>query len=156
MTTALAPDRTSPSPVKINGLEVIAIEFAETPLSTPEKPVHFKQIVKILLEDGSVVYGCAWAGCGFIRDTAIAVRPHLKAHKPDTDTGKKLDAPDVNTLTVGELLELAGSAQTLRLDLERTTRERDRLAKSLDEWKQRAQTAQRRLNSIQKALAPVT
>ncbi|MEU3294481.1 hypothetical protein ABZ722_19245 [Streptomyces longwoodensis] len=57
---------------------------------------------------------------------------------------------------MSELLELARSAQTLRLDLERTTRERDRLAKSLTEWKQRAQTAQRRLSSIQKVLAPVT
>ncbi|WP_432156052.1 hypothetical protein [Streptomyces sp. bgisy153] len=149
MTTALAPDKTSSSPFKVNGLEVIEVEFAETPLSTPKKPVYFKQIVKILLEDGSVTYGCAWAGCGFTRDTAIAVRPHLKAHKPD--------APDVSKLTVGELLELAESAQTLRTDLERTTRERDRLAKSLhDEWKPRALAAERRLNSIQRALAPVT
>ncbi|MEU3294482.1 hypothetical protein ABZ722_19250 [Streptomyces longwoodensis] len=49
MTTALAPHRTPPPPVKVNGLEVIGVEFAETPMSTPAKPVHFKQIVKILL-----------------------------------------------------------------------------------------------------------
>lgn len=155
MTTALAPHNTPPSPVKVNGLEVIEIEFAETPLSTPARPVRFEQIVKILLEDGSVTYGCAWAGCGFTRGKALAVRPHLKVHKPDTDAVTKSGTPDVSKLTVGEVLELAECAQTLRTDLDRTTRERDRLAKSLDEWRPRALSAERRLNSIQRALAPV-
>ncbi|MFF4933383.1 hypothetical protein ACFY2H_31500 [Streptomyces griseofuscus] len=150
MTTMLAPQEAPPSRVKVNDLEVIEVEFAETPLSTPDRPVRFKQIVKILLEDGSVTYGCAWAGCGFTGKTAIAVRPHLKAHKPAAN------AVDVTSLPVGEVLELARSAQTLRTDLERTTRERDRLSTSLyDEWKPRALAAERQLNSIQKALAPV-
>ncbi|MFJ3182383.1 hypothetical protein ACIPJN_28905 [Streptomyces sp. NPDC086796] len=150
MTTMLAPDEAPPSRIKVNDLEVIEVEFAETPLSTPNRPVRFKQIVKILLEDGSVTYGCAWAGCGFTGKTAISVRPHLKVHKSAPD------ALDVTTLPVGELLELAKSAQTLRTDLERTTRERDRLDKSLhEEWKPRALAAERQLNSIQRALAPV-
>lgn len=146
----LAPAEAPPSRVKVNDLEVIEVEFAETPLSTPDRPVRFKQIVKILLEDGSVTYGCAWAGCGFTGKTAISVRPHLKAHKSAPD------ALDVTTLPVGEVLELARSAQTLRTDLERTARERDRLDKSLrEEWKPRALAAEKQLNSIQRALAPV-
>ncbi|MFJ2217894.1 hypothetical protein ACIQVO_36235 [Streptomyces sp. NPDC101062] len=150
MTTTPAPDKAPSSPLKIDGLEVIEVEFAETPLSTPNRPVHFKQIVKILLEDGSVTFGCVWPDCGFTRKTAIAVRPHLKVHKSAPD------ALDVTTLPVGELLELAKSAQKLRTDLDRATRERDRLAKSLhDEWKPRALAAERQLNSIQRALAPV-
>ncbi|MFE1190159.1 hypothetical protein [[Kitasatospora] papulosa] len=150
MTTMLAPEEAPPSRIKVNGLEVIEVEFAETPLSTPDRPVRFKQIVKILLEDGSVTYGCAWAGCGFTGKTAITVRPHLRVHKSASET------LDVTTLPVGEVLELAKSAQTLRTDLERVTRERDRLEKSLrEEWKPRALTAERQLNSIQRALTPV-
>lgn len=145
MTTAIAPVEAPASRATVKGLEVIEVEFAESPLSTPDKPVHFQQIVKILLSDGSITYGCAWAGCGFTRDTAIAVRPHLKVHKPDVR--------DVSALTVGEVLELARSAEKMRVDLDRVERERDRLRKSLDEWKPRAQVAERRLNTIQRAIA---
>ncbi|WP_217226032.1 hypothetical protein [Streptomyces anulatus] len=149
MTTTPAPVKAPSSPRKINGLEIVEVEFAETPLSTPSKSIRFKQIVKILLEDGSVTYGCAWAGCGFTGDTSFAIRPHLRVHAPET--------PDISKLSVGELLELAESAHTLRTDLNQTTRERDRLAKSLNEdWKPRALAAERQLSSIQRALAPVT
>ncbi|MEO3976701.1 hypothetical protein [Streptomyces sp. CAU 1734] len=96
MTAMLAPDEAPPSLTKVNGLEVIEVEFADTPLSTPDRPVRFKQ------------------------------------------------------------LELARSAQMLHTELERTTRERDRLTKSLnEEWKPRALAAERQLNNIQRALAPV-
>ncbi|WP_372412550.1 hypothetical protein [Streptomyces luteireticuli] len=130
----------------VNGLEVIGSEPAESPLRPGGHTIYFKQIRKLLLEDGSEVYGCAHGDCDFTRDTTEGVRPHLKAHK-----ARPLPR-DVSTLPVNELVPLAQEAEKLRTDYAATAEELAKTVADRDQWRKRARSAEGDLKAIRKAL----
>jgi hypothetical protein len=123
----------------VEGRVVIEDQPAKSPLSTATKPVMFRQIRELLLEDGAVVYGCAH--CDYTRDTVAQVRPHLKAHGgrgPGRPRKGAAVAQDVNALSLADLL------RRLRA-LEQAEAERD-------EWRERALAAERTLRTLRRAL----
>lgn len=73
----------------INGVAVIASEPAESKISVSGRPVYFKQIMKLLLEDGTEAYGCAH--CDWTANGAPSVRSHLKKHSTKARTPKAED-----------------------------------------------------------------
>lgn len=121
----------------VDGRRVIEDQPAKSPLSTEDKTVRFKQIRELLLDDATIVYGCAH--CDFTADAVGKVRPHLKAHgargpgRPRTAIKK-----DVNELSLADLL------RRVKL-LEQVEAERD-------DWRKRALDAERRLRTLRRAL----
>ncbi|MFK0047974.1 hypothetical protein ACIQU4_28575 [Streptomyces sp. NPDC090741] len=124
---------------------------AEARISTPDKPVTFKQTVLLLLEDGTEMFGCAHADCVYTHHTLEGVRPHLKVHKP-TPPAEPTDPAD---MSVRDLLQLASSAEQIGAELKSTARERDRAIEDRDHWRRRAKSSERQLRTIQNALRPV-
>ncbi|WP_242890138.1 hypothetical protein [Actinomadura litoris] len=120
----------------VDGVPVIHTEPAESPLSTSVKPVFFKQIVKLLLEDGTEMFGCLH--CDFTRTAPLPIRSHLKAHAARY---KKGDHPQK-------------SAEMSLTDLLARVAEMDKVTAERDEWKRRAREAERKLASLRQALAP--
>lgn len=125
----------------VNGVRVIESAPAASPLSKPGKPVHFKQVLHLLLEDDTETYGCLH--CDYTAAGPGQVRAHLAVH-----TGRRLGAkpgprpkkPVPADLTLSDLLERVRN-------LDRVTTERD-------EWKRRAKDAERKLAALRKALTP--
>lgn len=121
----------------VNGRKVIEDAPARSPLSRPDAPMHFKQIRELLLDDGTLTYGCVH--CDYTAATAGKVRPHLKAH---TGRGpgrpKSAVAQDVNEMSLADLL--------------RRVRQLERVEAERDEWRKRALDAERRLNTLRRAL----
>lgn len=121
----------------VNGRKVVEDAPAPSPLSRDDFPVYFKQIRELLLDDGTVTYGCVH--CDFTAVTAGKVRPHLKAHNGrGPGRPKTAVAQDVNEMSLADLLRRVR-------DLERVEAERD-------EWRRRALDAERRLNTLRRAL----
>lgn len=132
----------------VDGKAVVATEPAISPLSTDEKPVHFKQFVRLLLDDESEVYGCVH--CDFTDAAWTRVRSHLGIHGNGRRSGRPRKEPvladsEVLALTLGELIERARQAEH-RIDVVLQLQE-DR-----DRWKARAKDAERRLNVLRTAL----
>jgi hypothetical protein len=129
----------------VNGREVVAEEPAASPLSTPERPIYFRQIRRLLLADGSEVFGCVH--CDFTASAAGRVRGHLAKHFPPgtsspAGTGRRKHPQiDVDEL-VARLAR--GDAAVARLTA---------AAKECDRWKKRALDAERHLAIIRRALA---
>ncbi|TLQ39218.1 hypothetical protein [Streptomyces marianii] len=141
----------------LNGLEVIEFEFAETPRSTPENPRYFKEVLKVLLADGTVVYNCAWPNCEFTRSKASGVWPHTKVHKNTTATAPKA-APDPSTidvsgLTLAELVDRAQKTTWLAAELATTRKKLTRATRELEELKPRVRNAEKQLKTIRDAFA---
>lgn len=78
---------------QVNGIEVIATEAVLSPLSTPEKPVRFKNILQLLLADETTVYGCGKEGCEFTDEKPGRVRLHFRSHDGLEAQVRKVDTP---------------------------------------------------------------
>ncbi|MCX4826616.1 hypothetical protein OG883_44050 [Streptomyces sp. NBC_01142] len=141
----------------LNGLKVMAFEFAETPRSTPENRRYFKEVLKVLLEDDTVVYNCVWQGCEFTRPSASGVWPHTKVHKNQAVKAPKTtpdpSAIDVSGLTLAELIERAQKATWYSTELDAALKKLTKATRELDEWKPRAKTAEQQLKVIRNAFA---
>ena len=121
----------------VDGRKVVQDQAAKSPLHTDTQPVLFRQTRELLLDDGTVVFGCAH--CDFTAAGIGAVRPHLKEH-----TGRGPGRPrtaitqDVKDLSLADLLTAVQS-------LEKITAERE-------SWRTRALDAERRLRTLRRAL----
>lgn len=132
----------------VNGHAVIATEPAVSPLTgnadKARGTIYYRQIVKLLLADGTEVYGCIH--CDFVRDAPNRVYPHLKKHKrPAAGINGHGPAGDVLSMTVEQLLDRQRDAAAYQAAIDRLTTDRD-------EWKQRARTAEKDLRTIRTAL----
>jgi hypothetical protein len=128
----------------IEGQQVVADDFCETGLSTPERPVHFKRIRKLTLSDGTVVHKCT--ECDYVRPRWEQVRPHLSKHaEPKVEA--LIPGVSLMEMSLGELVEVAKR-------FEFQGRHIDRLIEERDNWKTRAQDAERRLAAMRRALNP--
>lgn len=120
---------------EVGGKAVIAVEPARSNWKGRDgEHLQFRQILRLLLDDGSEVYGCLH--CDYTHASPNSVRPHLNKHrqpKPEEEGDDSAAA-----------LSLAKVARVLRSH-ERTTAE-------LEEWKRRALTAERQLRLLRKAL----
>jgi hypothetical protein len=121
----------------VEGRLVIEDQPAKSPLHTDAKPVLFKQIRELLLEDGTIVFGCAH--CEFTAATIGPVRPHLKVH-----TGRGPGRPRTAVAQDAEALSITGLLRRLQA-LERAEADRDT-------WRKRALDAERTLRTLQRAL----
>ena len=114
----------------VDDRKVVKDQPAKSPLHTEIRPVLFRQIRELLLDDGAVVFGCLH--CDFTAATVGNVRPHLKAH-----TGRGAGRPrtaitrGVNELSIGELLRRVHGLEKAETDCET--------------WRARAMDAERRL-----------
>lgn len=121
----------------VNGHTVIATEPAHSNLSGfgGRGDIHYRQIVKLHLDDKSEVFGCVH--CDFTGASPAVVRPHLKRHNPPTATAVKAGvADDYLKATLGELLERSRHADAYLASIERLSADRDH-------WKQRALAAEK-------------
>ncbi|WP_328973593.1 hypothetical protein [Streptomyces sp. NBC_00239] len=142
----------------LNGLEVIEFEFAETPRSTPENPRYYKEVLKVLLSDGTVVYNCVWQNCEFTRPKASGVWPHVKAHKNQTRAPKATAEPseiDVDGLPLAEVIERARKATWYSVQLDAALKKLDKATHEVEKWKPRATAAEKQLATIRNAFAAV-
>lgn len=115
----------------VDGHQVIADEPARSPIANGAgQPMYFQQIRKLLLDNGSELYGCVH--CDYARPRLAQVRPHLKKHRDRA----------VGTLSVAELVDRLAK-------LERLTRERDG-------WRTRALKAEHALSALRRVLGGTT
>lgn len=121
----------------VDGRKVVEDEPARSPLYRDDRPVFFKQIRELLLDDGSVVFGCVH--CDYTAVSVGVVRPHLKAHgSRGPGRPKGTVARDVNELSLAELLRKVRGLEQIEADR--------------DAWRKRALDAERRLNTLRRAL----
>jgi hypothetical protein len=142
----------------LNGLKVESFEFAETPRSTPENRRYYREVLEVLLEDGTVVYNCVWPNCEFTRTSANGVWPHTKAHKnkAQAKTPKPTVDPsaiDVSGLTLAELIDRAQKATWYSAELDAALKKLSKATRELEDWKPRAKTAEQQLKAIRNAFA---
>lgn len=127
----------------VNGLTVLADEPAPTGINDKAgNTVYYKQVRSLLLENGTITYGCAH--CDYTADNPNSVRPHLNKHRQENAerraaTARKLD-PKTNTLAD----VLAAVARVNEITADR------------DRWKDRALKAEDDLATIQKAIRSAT
>jgi hypothetical protein len=120
---------------------VVAVTLADSPLGNG---IKYKQILELTLEGGGVVYGCIH--CPKTLATRHKVRSHLTAHSPRganrerQAVGKALDV--ISSMSVQEIVDRLGEVDDLR--------------KERDEWKRRAQEAERNLRPFVNAIRSVT
>lgn len=126
----------------VDGQLVVADDLAETGLSTPERPMHFKRIRKLTLADGTVVHKCT--ECDYVRPRWEQVRPHLSKHT-EPKVEDLIPASPLMEMSLGELVEVVK-----RVEIQ--GRHIDRLLTERDNWKTRAQDAERRLAAMRRAL----
>jgi hypothetical protein len=138
---------------EVDGNAVIAIEAVESPLSTPERPVMFSRINRLLLANDTVVYGCAVEDCGYAADAVGQVRSHLRVHRKPRKAAvvakakhADADALDASDMTIRQLLALADANQALNGTVSRLIDDRN-------EWKTRARKAEGSLALMRKALS---
>ncbi|WP_332758336.1 hypothetical protein [Streptomyces sp. MT206] len=139
----------------INGLKVIAWEYAETPRSKPTDRRYYEEVIKVLLEDNSEVFACIWQGCEFTRDSASGVWPHLKVHKRKDKKTSFASPVNVSDLSVSELIGRAQQAETYRSQRDVAVRELQKATKELAEWKPRAKAAEKQIQTIRSAFSAV-
>ena len=117
--------------------KVVQDQAAKSPLHTDTRPVSFKQIRELLLDDGTVVFGCVH--CDFTDRRIGVVRPHLRVH-----TGRGPGRPrtaitqDVKDLSLADLLAAVQSLEKIKAEREA--------------WRTRALDAERRLRALRRAL----
>jgi hypothetical protein len=131
----------------VDGRAVIASEPALSPLSEVKgRPIYYKQIVRLLLDDDREVFGCVH--CDFTGQSAQSLYSHLKRHSGRKAQRAKAAPPVPMDVTLGDLL--AGQRQTSELMalIEQITEDRN-------EWKRRAREAERRLKVLRDAIGGV-
>ena len=135
---------------KVDGRAVVAEERVESPISTPSRPVHFTRVVRLLLDDDSVVYGCT--ECEYTTETWFGVaRGHLPRAHPKTDAkseARQAEAPpslDPSSISLADLLGAANQVTLISDALERVVADRD-------QWRTRAMKAERALATLRKVL----
>jgi hypothetical protein len=123
---------------EVDGKAVIAVEPAKSSFRGSDgERVSFRQMLRLLLDDGSEVYGCLH--CDYTSPNLNSVRPHLNKHRK----AKQLDEAE-ELAAVGVGLSLA--------QITRALRSHERTVNDLEEWKRRALTAERQLRLLRKAL----
>jgi len=145
---------------KVGRLTVITAEPVLSPLSAPDKPVYFKQILRLLLSDGGETYGCA--ACDFTADAVGKVRQHNGTHKKGTPgvrvvtRAARAPAPPAPLSTIG-----AGSvAENMTiLEVLNWIRENGKMVEAMEkmsdernEWKRRALAAEKSVAQFRRAL----
>lgn len=145
------------------GKQVVAAEPALSPITTNAgESVFFRQIHKLLLDDGTEVFGCIH--CDYVRPQIGSIRPHLKKHTPKKLVEGKSNDPagdayykqvvtDFRHLTLDDILGLAD--RWLREGPEIESGHQavlDNLREDRDNWKARAREAEKKLAAGQKAL----
>lgn len=120
----------------VSGIAVIASEPAISTIRTrDDQPIHFVQILRLLLEDGSTTFGCIH--CDFTGASPAAIRPHLRVHV-DPATRPTTGRAAAKTMTLDQLIARVA-------DLKRIEGERDG-------WKARALDAEKKLTTLRNAL----
>lgn len=118
----------------VNGQDVITAVPATAPITTRDgDPILFKQTMRLLLADGSEVFGCIH--CDYTHASLSGVRPHLKVHagpKPPKTTGGG------RSMTLDQLV--AAVARLGEVEADR------------DRWKSRAVKAEKSLTTLRNAL----
>lgn len=129
---------------RVNGQRIIAAERAEMPVPAKDgKPVRYKRIERLLLEDGSELFGCMVQGCGHVDTTSAKVRGHLgKKHRSDSSN---TTLSELREMTIGEVLDLADENRAQQGQIEVLTEQRDH-------WKDRATKAEKDLGIIRRAI----
>jgi hypothetical protein len=134
----------------VEGRQVVSDTATASPhiLDNAGQPLVWEQTRTLLLDDGSVTYGCLH--CDYTNANMRSIRPHLSKHRhrpgrqpamttaTGAATGRATKAAD--GLSLGEVLRKLGRIE--QLEAER------------DEWKQRAVAAERSLKTLRKVLAP--
>jgi hypothetical protein len=118
--------------------KVIEDQPARSPLHTDARPVFFKQIRELLLDDGTIVFGCVH--CEFAAATIGPVRPHLKVHTRPLASSRGPGRPRVDA-TEMSLADLLRRVKTL-----------DQAEADRDTWRKRALEAERCLRTLRNAL----
>jgi hypothetical protein len=119
----------------VNGQAVIADEPTASPIKDKAgNYVLWQKVRTLLLEDGDTVYGCLL--CDYTSPNSLSIRPHLNAHstKQRSPRGTKTTAKLADELSLADLLGKVG-------ELEKVTTERN-------EWKARAQKAEKKLQLL--------
>ncbi len=123
----------------VNGCEVIASEPVASPLSTPDRPVYFRQIRRLLLADDSEAFGCVH--CDYTASAPGRVRAHLSKHNGSAGTGRQA----AGQINLDELLARIARGDAAQAQLDAVTKERNT-------WKRRALAAERNLAAIRRAV----
>ncbi|MEU3904192.1 hypothetical protein AB0F20_10270 [Streptomyces goshikiensis] len=161
----------------VNGIRILASEAVEAPISTPGKPVYYKQTRRLLLANDTQLYGCVH--CDFADPRIGTVRIHLKQHRsaatppaaaprsaPARAAAKKAVGPTTTpapedtglqdgllaSLTLGQLIKRAQAANEVIKERDLARKERDAAREELTEWMNRAAKAEHGLDTIRKAL----
>lgn len=139
-------------PRQIDGLDVVSIEVAYWMLPAVKGgepvPRKMERIVRAILADGSERFVCV--DCGYAKPHLSSIPPHQKTHTPpkvEVSNGAQsyrhrdlVVSPD---LTLGELFAQYRRAEGLAAQLER-------MVDSRNEWREKAQEAERQLAQIRK------
>lgn len=151
---------------QVNGVKVVASEPATTNLASADRPIYFKQVVKLLLEDGTEVYGCVH--CDYTNEKKSSLRPHLGAHaqrknKADQKSEVGRLAEDLANLPLEEILDWAqiGIDHVNKDDkpdpqVERQAKLIDKLMEEREEWKARAKLAESQISKAAAAFKQLT
>lgn len=121
----------------VNGRTVIAVEKAETHLSKPGTPIYYRNIQRLLLDDESEVFGCVH--CDFTSLSAQGCYFHVRKVHPRHALPAKVPAtsgPDLNGVTIADLLTAGQQVEALSDALVRMTEDRN-------EWRARARAAEK-------------
>lgn len=125
----------------VNGKTALADEAAESPYlydrKTGEK-VRWRQVRRLLLEDGTITYGCAH--CDYTSDNLNSIRPHLGKHN------KKANQPGAPN----GIAALPPNDYFIRLL--RQVEQLDHVCAERDQWKARAQSAERDLATLRRVV----
>ncbi|MFE4263379.1 hypothetical protein [Streptomyces sp. NPDC056883] len=161
----------------VNGIQVLASEAVEAPISTSAKPIYFKQARRLLLANDTELYGCVH--CDFAATGIGVVRTHLKAHRPtdvsapdaprkkparasakktavptapDRPAPESLTPDSLASLNLGQLVERAQATAKAVKERDLARKERDAAREELTEWMDRTAKAERSLTAIRTAL----
>lgn len=137
----------------VGNLRVIGAEPAHSPLSKPDNPVLFKQIMLLTLENDTAVFGCAH--CDFTSEVLGKVRYHLRTHGPASDYRRvQHTGRDASTEPrLGHLNGLAGMPLIAVLQL---ASRNEKLLADRDHWRERARVAEKKLATLRGVMRSIT
>lgn len=102
----------------IAGAKIVKVEQAFSPLHTEDVPKPFRNVAKLTLEDGTVIYGCCFEGCTFTSAAPQGINAHFHTHK--SVSSKRWG--EVGEWTVQELFD---SVLDFESEVARLIRQRD-------------------------------